>query len=93
MICVLWNANQLSSPLRANEIIYDSEVHFVSEVLPLAKWANLTSLMQSINFTKKAPRRVLFIIFLHLAVQIQADLLYYIQEQYKALQVHQCQVW
>ena len=45
MICVLWNANQLSLPLRANEIIYDSEVHFVSEVSPNGE------VMGKLNFT------------------------------------------
>ena len=35
---------QLNLPLRASEVILDSEVHFVSEVLPNGKVANLTSL-------------------------------------------------
>ena len=42
---------QLSLPYRASEVIFDSEVHGVSEVLPSAKWANLTSLVRSTNFT------------------------------------------
>ena len=43
--------DQLSLPHRASEVIFDSEVHFVSEVLPVGKVANLTSLVQSTNFT------------------------------------------
>ena len=38
-------------PLRASEVILDSEVLFVSEVLPNGKVANLTSLVHSTNFT------------------------------------------
>ena len=37
---------------RASEVIFDSEVHFVSEVSPDGEvWANLTSLVRSTNFT------------------------------------------
>ena len=42
---------QLNLPLRASEVILDSEVHFVSEVLPNGKVANFTSLVHSTNFT------------------------------------------
>ena len=38
--------------LWASEVIFDSEVHFVSEVSPVGEVvANLTSLVRSINFT------------------------------------------
>ena len=47
----LWE--QLNLPLQASEVILDSEVHFVSEVLPNGKVANLTSLVHSTNFTAK----------------------------------------
>ena len=35
---------QLSLPLRASEVAFDSEVHSVSEVSPFGEVANLTSL-------------------------------------------------
>jgi hypothetical protein len=44
-------ATQLSLPWRASEVIFDSEVYSVSEVLPDGEVANLTSLLQSKNFT------------------------------------------
>ena len=37
---------QLSLPQVASEVIFDSEVHCVSEVLPIGKVANLTSLVR-----------------------------------------------
>ena len=37
---------QLNLPLRASEVIFDSEVHFVSEVSPKGEVANLTSLVR-----------------------------------------------
>ena len=42
---------QLSLPYRASEVYSVSEVIYDSEVLPSAKWANLTSLVWSTNFT------------------------------------------
>ena len=48
MICheqLRCEATQLSLPL-ASEVIFDSEVYFVSEVLPCGRVANLTSLLQ-----------------------------------------------
>ncbi|MBO7196385.1 MAG: hypothetical protein J6V80_03530, partial [Clostridia bacterium] len=42
---------QLNLPLRASEVIFDSEVHYVSEVSPNGEVANLTSLGHSPNFT------------------------------------------
>ena len=59
LACYPWeNTLKLSLPLRASEVIFDSEVHFVSEVSPdgeaqscKATRANLTSLVRSTNFT------------------------------------------
>ena len=46
------NTLKLSLPQGASEVVFDSEVHFVSEVSPVGEVvANLTSLVRSKNFT------------------------------------------
>ena len=53
MLSLTENTLKLSLPSRASEVIFDSEVHFVSEVSPDGEvWANLTSLVRSTNFTE-----------------------------------------
>ena len=44
-------SNATKFALTASEVIIDSEVYFVSEVLPDGRVANLTSLLYSKNFT------------------------------------------
>ena len=43
-VFVFISREQLNLPVRASEVIFDSEVHFVSEVSPIGEVANLTSL-------------------------------------------------
>ena len=50
-VFVFISREQLNLPVRASEVIFDSEVHFVSEVSPIGEVANLTSLMRSTNST------------------------------------------
>ena len=50
MCSVLEDPAQLSLPLRASEIIFDSEVHFVSEVSPNGE------AMGKFNFTRAITR-------------------------------------
>ena len=49
-VFVFISREQLNLPMRASEVIFDSEVHFVSEVSPIGEVANLTSLVRSTNF-------------------------------------------
>ena len=53
VLSLVENTLKLSLPLRASEVIFDSEVHFVSEVSPIGEvMANLTSLRAfASNFT------------------------------------------
>ena len=50
-VFVFISREQLHLPLQASEVYFVSEVHFVSEVSPVGEVANLTSLVQSTNFT------------------------------------------
>ncbi len=55
MFSVKDNTLKLSLPLRASEVIYDSEVHFVSEVSPNGEVVGkLTSLVQQHELHCKA---------------------------------------